>query len=63
MGGRDTINCQMPTPRDSSCIKCPGFGGEGGMLAAGIDSHISDEENKRQPKKTQLPSAQVTSAV
>ena len=38
-------------------------GGGGGMLAAGIDSHISDEENKRQPKKTQLPSAQVTSAV
>ena len=24
---------------------------------------LSDEENKRQPKKTQLPSAQVTAAV
>ena len=24
-GGRNTINCQIPGPRDSSCIKCPGF--------------------------------------
>ena len=39
-GGRDTINCQMPTPRDSSCNKCPGFAQGGWMLAAGIDSHI-----------------------
>ena len=38
-GCRDTINYQMPAPRDSSCNKCPGFA-RGGMLAAGIDSHI-----------------------
>ena len=37
--GRDTINCQMPGPRDSSWNKCPGFA-RGGMLAVGIDSHI-----------------------
>ena len=24
-GGRDTINCQMSAPRDSSYIRCPGF--------------------------------------
>ena len=24
-GGRDTMNCQMPGPWDSSCNKCPGF--------------------------------------
>ena len=24
-GGRDTINCQMPGPRNSSCNKCRGF--------------------------------------
>ena len=29
-GGRDTINYQMPGPRDSSCNKCPGFAGGGG---------------------------------
>ena len=23
--GGDIINCQMPGPWDSSCIKCPGF--------------------------------------
>ena len=34
-GGRDTINCQMPGPRDSPCIPRGR-----GMLAAGIDSHI-----------------------
>ena len=36
--GRDTIKFQIPGPQDKSCIKCPGFAG--GMLAAGIDSHI-----------------------
>ena len=29
-GGRDTIKCQTPGPRDSSCIKCPGFARLGG---------------------------------
>ena len=33
-----TIKCL--DPRDSSCIKCPGF--TRGMLAVGIDSHIND---------------------
>ena len=36
---RDTINYQMPGPRVSSCVKCRGF--PGGMLAAGIESHIT----------------------
>ena len=36
-GDRDTINCQMSGPRDSPCIKCPGWDR---MLAAGIDWHI-----------------------
>ena len=35
----NTINCQ--SPRDSSCNKCPGFALGGGVLAAGIDSHIN----------------------
>ena len=38
-GDRDTMNCQMPGPRNSSCNKCLGFA-RGGMLAAGIDKHI-----------------------
>ena len=38
--GGDTIKFQMPGPLDSSCIKYPGFAREG-MLAAGIDSHIT----------------------
>ena len=39
-GGRDTINCQMPSPRDSLCINCRGLP-RGGMLVAGIDSYIA----------------------
>ena len=40
--GTDTINCQMPGPRDSICeTNARGFPGGGGMLTVGIDSHIS----------------------
>ena len=39
-GGGETINCQMPGPRDSSCnTELPGVCPEV-MLAAGFDSHI-----------------------
>ena len=43
-GGRNTVNCQMSGPGDSSCVKCPGFAG--GMLADGIDSYIRIESNQ-----------------
>ena len=36
-GGRDTINCQMPDPGTHRASNV------GGMLAAGIDSHIKGE--------------------
>ena len=40
LGGRDTINCQMLGPRDSSWSKCPGFA-RGGCSRLDFDSHIS----------------------
>ena len=40
--GRDTINLQMPGPPVSSCNKCLVFAR--GLLAAGIESHISGDE-------------------
>ena len=44
-GGRDTINCQMPVPRHSSVVQQM----PGGILAAGIDSHISTVEPALRP--------------
>ena len=51
--GRDTINCQMPGPRDSSCNRCPVFAP--GDLAAGIDSHITVKMQNATLKKIHKP--------
>ena len=38
-GPETLLTAKRPAPGTPSCIKCPGFA-RGGMLAAGIDSHI-----------------------
>ena len=51
-GGRDTINCQMSGPWDSSWIKCPGFAWEGILAAGNRDLSKLGRERRRERYKT-----------
>ena len=53
-GGQHTLNCQMPAPGSHREINARGLPGGGGMLADGIDSHVSLRTKKHVTRNTYI---------